>query len=383
MAAGRAIMSSDVLSGERPGLFARVRGILMRPQTEWERIAGEEPASLIGSYILPLAIIGAVISFAAGVLYSGFDINAALAWRGIAAVLYVVFVVLGAIVAAWLISFLARRFGAEGDGGRARQLAAYSATPVLVAAVGALAPPVALIVTIAGGVYALILLAMGVGRLMPLPNSENNVPRFTLSFAVAAIALGALASVFIGPLVNTGREAVVGAVEAVTPERAAPEVARRSAAELAIHRLAEAYGSPVLADAERLAEQMPDSLPGSFQRQSVATAQRGGISRADAAYSDGTARLSVSVIQFGLNVDPAAFASILEIKADGAHEGGYARSQSIDGRLFAEDVTGQHARYVVIGRGVVMIAEGAVTVDRARAAVETIDLQRLEGMFGH
>lgn len=374
-------MSTDVLSGERPGLFARVRGILLRPQGEWERIAGEEPSPLLGSYVAPLALIGAVISFAAGVLYSGFDINAGLAWRGIAAALYVVFAVLGAIVAAWLINFLARRFGAEGDGGRARQLAAYSATPVLLAAIGALAPPIALIVTIAGSVYALILLAMGVGRLMPLPDSENNVPRFTLTFAMLAIGVAGLASVFVGPLINTGREAVVGAVEAVTPARAAPEIARRSAAEIAIHRLAEAYGSPVLADPERLSEQMPDSLPGSFQRQSVATAQRGGISRADAVYSDGTARLSVSVIQFGLHVEPAAFASILEIKADGALEGGYARSQSIDGRLFAENVTGSHVRYVVIGRGVVMIAEGPVTVDRARAAVETIDLQRLEAMF--
>jgi hypothetical protein len=381
MTAGRAIMTSDVLSGERPGLFARVRAILMRPHTEWERIAGEEPASLIGAYVAPLAIAGAVTSFAAGVLYSGLDIDAALAWRGIAALLYVVFAVLGVIVAAWLINFLARRFGAEGDGGRARQLAAYAATPMLVAAVGALAPPVALIVTIAGAVYALVLLAIGVRRLLPMPDPENNVPRFTLTFAVAAIGVAALAGVFIGPLINTGREAVVGAVEAVTPERAAPEIARRSAPELAIQRLAEAHGSPVLADPQRLAEQVPDSLPGGFQRQSVATAQRGGISRADAVYSDGTASLSVSVIQFGLNVDPAAFAAILEIKADGAYEGGYARSQSIDGRLFAEDVADRKARYVVIGRGVVMIAEGGVTVDRARAAVETIDLQRLEAMF--
>lgn len=375
-------MASDVLSGERPGLWARVRGMLMHPQAEWERIAGEEPAPLLGSYVAPLALVGAVISFAASVLYSGFDINAALAWRGIEAVLDVVFTVLGVVVAAWLINLLARRFGAEGDAQRARQLAAYSATPVLVAAMGALAPPIALMVTIAGAVYALILLAMGVGRLMPMPDSENNVPRFTLSFAVAAIGLAALASVFIAPLINMGRDAVVGAVEAVTPERAAPEIARRSAPELAIQRLAEAYGSPVLADPERLAEQMPDSLPGSFQRQSVATAQRGGISRADAVYSDGSAELSVSVIQFGRRVDPAAFASILELKADGAHAGGYARSQSIDGRFYAEDVTGQQARYVVIGRGVVMIAQGGVTVDRARAAVETIDLQRLEAMLG-
>jgi hypothetical protein len=253
---------------------------------------------------------------------------------------------------------------------------------VLVAAVGALAPPVALIVTIAGVVYALILLAMGVGRLMPLPDSENNVPRFTLTFAVAAIFIGALASVFIGPLINTGREALVGAVEAVTPERAAPEIARRPAPELAIQRLAEAYGSHVLVDPERLSEQMPDSLPGSFQRQSVATAQRGGVSRADAVYSDGAARLSVSIIQFGVNVDPAAFASILEIRPDGALEGGYARSQSIDGRFYAEEVTGVGARYIVIGRGVVMIAQGGISVDRGRAAVETIDLHRLEAMLG-
>ncbi len=374
-------MSSDVLSGERPGLFSRARDILMRPQSEWERIAGEDDAPLIGPYVVPLAIAGAVISFAAGVPYSGFDINAALAWRGIAAALYVVFTVLGVIVAAWLINFLARRFGAEGDGGKARQLAAYSATPVLVAATGALAPPVALMVTLAGVFYALILLAIGVKRLMPMADAENNVPRFTLTFAVLSIAVGALASVFIGPLVNMGREALVGAVETVMPERAAPEIARRSPAELAVRRLAEAYGAQVLADPERLSEQMPDSLPGSFQRQSVATAQRGGVSRADAVYSDGSNTLSVSIIQFAGSVDPAAFASILEIKPDGALEGGYVRSQSIDGRLYAEEVSGSRARYVVIGRGVVMIAQGGVTVDRARAAVETIDLQRLESMF--
>lgn len=374
-------MTSDVLSGDRPGLWARVRGILMRPRTEWDRIAGEEPAPLIGSYVAPLAIAAAVISFAAGELYSGLDIDAALAWRAIAALLYVLFALLGVIAASWLINFLARRFGGEGDAGRARQLAAYSATPVFVAALGAAAPPIELIVTIAGAAYALILLAVGMGRLMPLPDSENNVPRFALAFALAAIVLAVSANVFVGPLINTGREAVLGAVEAVTPECATPEIARRSPAETAIHRLAEAYGSPVLVDPERMAEQMPDSLPGSFHRQSVATAQRGGISRADAVYGDGTESLSVSVIQFGSNVDPAAFASILDIKADGAHEGGYARSQSIDGRLFAEDVTGSHARYVVIGRGVVMIADGGVTVDRARAAVETIDLQRLEAMF--
>ena len=376
-------MSSDAMSGERPGLWARVPGMLMRPQAEWERIAGEEPTPLIGSYVAPLAIVGAIVGFAAGLLYSGFELNPALAWRGVTAALYVVFSALSVAVAAVLINILARRFGAEGVAGRARQLAAYAATPILIAAVGAaLAPPVALLVTLAGVVYALILLGMGVRRLMPMPDPENNVPRFAIAFALAALAVAALTGMFIAPLMSAGREAVVGAVASVAPERAAPEIESRPAVELAIQRLAESNGASVLTAPERLSEQLPDSLPGGFHRQSVAAAQRGGISRADGVYRDETTTLSVSIIQFASSVDAAAFAASLQIKTDNAGADGYVRTQRIDGRLFAEEVTPESSRYVVIGRGVAMIADGGVTVDQARAAVETIDLRRLEAMFG-
>lgn len=376
-------MSSDVMSGERPGLWARVRDMLVRPQTAWDRIAVEEPAPLIGPYVTPLAIAAAIVSFAAGPIYSGFEVDPALAWRGIAAALRVIFAVLSVVAAAMLINMLARRFGADSDTGRARQLAAYAATPIFVAALGTLAPPVALLATFAGVVYALVLLAMGVRRLMPMPDPDNNVPRFTISFAVAALAVGALAAMFIAPLVNAGREAVLGAVATVAPERAAPEIERRPAAEVALRRLAEGYAASVLVAPERLSDQMPDSLPGGLHRQSVATAQRGGVSRADGVYRDDRATLSVSIIQFASNVDPAAFAAILQIKTDGARDGGgYVRTERIDGRVFAEEVTPESSRYVVIGRGVVMIAEGGVTIDQARAAVETIDVRRLEAMFG-
>lgn len=156
----------------------------------------------------------------------------------------------------------------------------------------------------------------------------------------------------------------------------------RSGAELAIDRLSQASGASVLVDSARLGEQFPDSLPGGFSRQSISGAQRGGISRADAVYRDGAATLSVSIIQFGSEVDPAAFAALLAVRDDGVVEGGYDRTQSIDGRFYAEEVRATSSRYVVIGRGVVMIARGGVTMDQARAAVETIGLDRLENMFG-
>ncbi len=375
-------MTADVLDGEPRSLLARMRYILIRPQSEWQRIAAEEQAPLLGSYIAPLALGGAIVGLASSVVYSGFALNPALAWKAIAAALYVVFAIVGVMLASAVINFLVRRFGGERDGWRAKQLAVYAATPILVATFGAVAPPVAAILSGAGVIYAVVLLAIGVPRLMPLPDFENNVPRLTLAFVAASIGIAALAAAFIGPLINTGREALLGAVEAVVPARPAPDIVRRSAAELAIDRLAQSDGAHVLVDPARLEEQFPESLPGGLARESVATAQGGGVSRADAVYRKDTATLSVSIIQFATTVDPAGAAALFSIKPDGQQENGYTRTQSIDGRLFAEEVAGATSRYIVIGRGVAMIASGDITMDQARAAIETIDLQRLEAEFG-
>lgn len=375
-------MTTDVLDGEPRGLVGRVRGILLRPQSEWLRIASEERAPLIGPYVAPLAIGAALIGLVADIAYTRFAIGPELAWKGVAAALYVLFAIVGVLLAAAMIGLLLRRFGGEADGWRAKQLAVYTATPVLVAAIGAVAPPIAGIVAAAGVVYALVLLAVGVPRLAPLPDADNNVPRFTLTFSVVAIGLAALAATFIGPLVSAGREALLGAIETVVSAPPAPVVARRSAVELAIDRLAQSDGAHVLVDPARLEEQFPDSLPSGFGRQSVTTAQAGGVSRADAVYVKESARLRVSVIQFASSIDPAAAATMLRVTPDGQQENGYTRTQSIDGRLFSEEVAGDTSRYVVIGRGIVMIAEGQATMDQARAAIETIDLQRLEAAFG-
>jgi len=377
-------MTTDALyTGERPGLIARARDILIRPQSEWRRIATEEPAPLIGSYVLPLAVLGAVVGLVASVLYAGsFAINAALVWKAVSAALYVTCAVAGVVVVGWAINVLAPRFGAEANSGRASQLAAYAATPILVAAFAAIAPAVAGVVTGIGVIYAFVLLALGTQPLLPLSDPDNNVPRFTLSIGGVAIIVVALAAMFINPFIQSGREALSTAIETVAPPPAAPELPRRTAAEDAIARLSQADATTVLSDPARLAEQFPDSLPSGFARQSVTSAQRGGVSRADSVYRAGDATLSVAVIQFASDVDPAALTLLLAIKPDGAQEGGYVRTQSIDGRFYAEELGASSARYVVIGRGVVMIAEGRVTMDQARAAVETIGLQRLESMLG-
>jgi hypothetical protein len=377
-------MTSDALyTGERPGLVARARDILIRPQSEWRRVASEEPAPLIGSYVVPLALLGGVVGFAASVLYAGaFAVNAALVSKAFAALLYVVFAVLGVVVSAWVINWLAPRFGAEANSGRAMQLAAYSATPIFVAALFAVAPPIAGVMMGVGVIYAFVLAAMGTQPLLPVGDPDNNVPRFTIALGGIIAVIVAATATFIGPFIASGREAVIGAVETVAPPPAAPEMPRRSAAELAIERLSQGDAGLLLTDPARLEEQFPDTLPGGFARQSVTKAQGGGVSRADGVYREGASTLSISIVQFSANVEPAALATLLDVKADGPVEGGYNRTQAIDGRFFAEEVRTSSSRYIVIGRGVIMGAEGGVTMDQARAAVETIGLQRLEGMFG-
>lgn len=375
--------TADELYGARPGLFARVRNILIRPQAEWRRIASEDHAPLIGSYVVPLVVLGAIISFAASVLYGdSFALNASLVSKAVSAALYVVFAIAGVLASSLVISWLAPRFGAEANGEHANRLAAYAATPILVATFAAIAPPIAGGVVAVGVIYALVLLALGMEPLMPLRDPGNNVPRFTILFAVIAALMAALVATFVGPLIHSGREALTGAVASVAPPPAAPVIVSRSGAELAIDRLSQANGASILTDPARLSEQFPDSLPGGFARQSFSTAQRGGISRADAVYRDGAATLSLSIIQYGSAVDPAALAALLAVQADGTVEGGYNRTQSIDGRFYAEEVRAASSRYVVIGRGVVMVAQGGVTMDQARAAVETIGVDRLEAMFG-
>ena len=44
--------AADELHGERPSLFARVRNILVHPQSEWRRIAAEDHAGIAGQWVV-------------------------------------------------------------------------------------------------------------------------------------------------------------------------------------------------------------------------------------------------------------------------------------------------------------------------------------------
>jgi uncharacterized protein YcfJ len=82
----------------------------------------------------------------------------------------------------------------------------------------------------------------------------------------------------------------------------------------------------------------------------------------------------------------AGMAAGMNVQENRQDADGYSRTQTIDGRVYNEEVqtNGGSVSYGVIGRGVAVTAggSGGVTIDQARAVVQAIDVQRLEQTFG-
>jgi MFS family permease len=377
-------MSADAAdAGAPPNLFGRVRSILVRPRAEWARIAVEPAESPLGSHVLPLAAAGALAGLIGALIEMDFSVGAEWSWLLAAALLHVVLALLGVALTAWIAERLAPRFGAEVLPERAAQLAGYAATAFLLAGLAQIVPLISPLVLLAGGIYSIVLYSLGARVLLPMP--EDRVVPFVLSVLAGSAFVAVIAAVLINPWIARGREALI----AVTPSlaTAAPEAAEqareRSQAERALERLLQTYGRQTPIDPARLVEQLPQTLPGGFALTSTEGSAVDGMAQARGEYASGEARLTVNIAHVAALSDATAAARSLDVADAGAD--GYVRRENIDGRLYMEHVEADAVEYAVIGRGVAMRVEGAggVTIDQARAAIETIGLQRLERQFGN
>lgn len=375
--------TTDLADAGPPTLFRRVRGILIAPAAEWRRIAEEEPTALLKAYVAPLAVVAAAAGALREVIGQGFTLGATWAWLPVAAALHVAFAVLGVMLVGWMANTLAPRFGGERNADRARQLAAYAATAALVAGATVIVPVVGPLLLMAGFVYSAILFGMGVRLLLPMP--QERVPTFALSVIGLTALIAAVTAMVVGPLLVRGRdalEAVTPAIATATATTAPPQEAQLSEVERALARLSQADAGRAPIDPARLEEQLPQTLPGGFALSAVSSGAPHGLPQAHGLYSDGTGSMSIQVVHLRAVSDIRAAAAVLDVSE--ATAGGYVRRDHVDGRLFIERADGDRVQYVVIGRGVALRVEGAggVTLDRARSAVETIGVERLEHLFG-
>lgn len=165
-------------------LVDRVKNILLTPKTEWPVIEAEQTdvKSLYVGYIMILAAIPAIASILSTMMLGGMmgaiggrtGLGAGMGGgfavaHGLAS--YVVTLVV-IFVVALIVDALAPSFGGQKNQVNALKLVAYSATAGWVASIATIVPVLGWIIAIAGSIYGIYLLYLGLPVLMKCPEDK-------------------------------------------------------------------------------------------------------------------------------------------------------------------------------------------------------------------
>jgi hypothetical protein len=389
-------MTIDTATSGAPNIVERAKNILLSPRAEWARISTESTGlgPLLMGYVLPLAAIGALASVIGSMLFLGMLFGAAgLVPAVVSAAVGVGITLLGVFLCGILVNALASSFGSQPNQMRANQLAAYSATASLIGSWGAIIPFLGWLVALAGGIYSVVLFYMGLTPMMQTPEDKRVL--FTIVLALIAIVAWWLVGMVVAMMLLGMGLGVGGAMsrgfsfqENAAQQQSEVTLPGGGSVNLSeLQRQAEAMqgGSGVTIDPARVQAQLPQSLPGGFALASSSSSAAMGMSQAEGVYRSGEAELRLIVVQTGAMGALAGMAAGMNVQENRQDGDGYARTQTIDGRIYSEEVDNKasSASYGVIGRGIAVTAEGTnITLDQARAAVETVGVQRLEREFG-
>lgn len=354
------------------GFVDRLKNFIVAPQAEWDRIVHEPSDNIAGlyiAYVVPFALLSAVAGAVGAIVFSRFVPSHAL----IDAVFFVILAIALVFIAAIIANALAPLFDSQRDAGQAHKLAVYSAWPALAAGVFNALPVIAWFGII--GLYSLGLLFMGLPRLMGTPELKR-IPYMALLLALTAVTL-----IVLSMLAQSARAALIAlpVFAAHPPTVAAPERAGPNLNTEPLQRSADFRG-PI--QAERLEGFLPATLPGGYRRGAVSSTIVAGGAEARAEYTNGSARLIVVVSQLAGVGAVDGYVQRMDVRPSQRTETLEVRTESLHGRLISEETNTASGtvRYVVMGTGLALIAEGAggATMDEARAALETLDIQRLE-----
>ncbi len=172
-------------------IINRVKGLIVSPKTEWDKIATEQskPASLATTYALPLLLIGTVacfISFGVIGLHGFRSMNFGFRFG----LMHALSIGLAMVATAFGIDMLAPNFQSQKNMVSSTQLAVYSFTPLLIVSALYIIPndTIRILVKMAG-FYGLYLMYEGFPKLKTVPEDK----KMTYMFASMGIAVGSYA----------------------------------------------------------------------------------------------------------------------------------------------------------------------------------------------
>jgi hypothetical protein len=409
-------------------LVARVKAILMSPRTEWPLIAAEPTtvADLYKNYIAILAAIPVIAGFIKGSLigYGAFGIH----YRtpigaGIASAIisYVLGLVLVYVVAL-IVEALAPTFGAQKDRLQALKTVAYAYTASWVAGIALIIPGIGWLVAIAGAIYGIYLLYLGLPFTMKAP--QEKAGGYTAVTVIITIVLGWIVGLIVAGVAGTGammaggmqgvdlgnrggqvsvdEDSSLGQLAAWSKKMEAAgqqmEAAQKSGdADAQGKALGAVMGAAMgSGEVEALAPDMlkpflPESLAG-FNRTDFSAERNGAlgmqVSEARASYSDGGARtLQLEVTDMGSAKGLMAMAGWAGMQNEREDANGYDKTYKQAGRLVHEkwDRQSNSGEYgIVLGnRFQVKVSGEADSIDQLKAAVAGVNLAGLEALKDH
>lgn len=373
-----------------PGLFGRIKQLIWDPPAAWDAIAREEtsPGALVGGYVTPLALAMSLLGVLGALMAAGFvfDGETVIA-QPAAALMRLVLAIGGVIGFARLADALAPRFGGEANAMRAMQLSAYGATGALLGGFTMLIPAIAPYLVASGAVFSLVLIYIGLPRMLSVPEERRIACFWSMmaATALAAIVLTYAMGTAMGAVRSVSHHIRFGQAEEAPVEAPAPVFVQGAALDAAALR---AFGEKAgrggsTLDPEMLAGFLPPSLPGGFALTGYTVTPASGAPQAEGVYLREQGRMVITLTHLGqrgaIDATDAAYRALTPRQ----DEAGYARHQMTDGRLVAENVAGAAIGYTIVGRGVAIsiAGSGGVTMDDARAAVDTIGIGRMEAHF--
>ena len=405
----------------------RAKAILLSPRSEWPVIAAEpaSAASLYTGYFMLLAAIPAVAGFIKGSLigHSVFGVRITTPFMsglmgmvlGYALGLVVLYVV------AMIVNALAPKFEGQKNQVQALKAVGYAWTAAWVAGIAVIVPGIGWLLALAGGVYSIYLLYLGLPHTMKCPPEKSAI--YTLVTVIAAIVLGWIVGLLIAAV--TGMGALAGGMlgsatggggsssnVSVDPDSRMGQVmdigrrleeagkqmdqARASgnadeqgralgALMGAVTGSTDADGQVVEAvAADRLRALLPDSI-GNMRRTSISASRSGAMgmqmSEASAEYADagGSNRVSVEIQDMAAMSGMMAMAGAFGVDQSRETDGAYERTFTRDGQLISEEwnANSNRGKYsVVIGNRFRLEATGRVDrIDDLRNVVGQLERQ--------
>ncbi|EIL98969.1 MULTISPECIES: Yip1 family protein [Rhodanobacter] len=408
-------------------IIERIKAILTTPRTEWP-VAAAEPASVQGLYAGYIAIVAAlpiIAGFIKGSLIGagafGITVRTPIGMGIVGMVLHYVLALAIVYVVALVINALAPTFGGQKDMVQALKTVAYSWTASWIAGIAVIVPWLGWLIAIAGAIYAIYLLYLGLPHTMKCPPEKAGgytavsvIIAIVLSWIVGAIVVGVIGTAAmtgasmggmhvtgsngdsvtvdsnsaLGKLAAIGQRAEQAGKELDAAQKSGDSAAQSAAMGKMMGAMSGADGTVEALAPDQIKAFLPDSL-GNLKRNSLSAERNSAmgmqISQASAGYAaDNGQHITLEVSDTGGAKGFMSLAAAMAPEEEKQTEHGYEKTYSADGNLVHEewDTQSKYGEYsVVVGKRFTVKANGNVdSIDQLKQAVASVDLAKLESL---